>query len=203
MIDLADSRNSEAAKRFGADISVNNGTTDAVAAIMELTGGLGVDVAIEAVGVPATFESWLHASSCVPEVTSPTSVSTASRRRCTSSSSGRGIVTISDVGLVDTYSTPMLLRLVASGQLDAKPFITHHYPFEQFMDAYDTFKNAAESGALKIVLTRRGLACTLPRAARFKVGHRDPPEMGGSRPRAAADCVVAPHRLPANSPRTR
>jgi alcohol dehydrogenase len=56
-------------------------------------------------------------------------------------------------GLVDTYSTPMLLRLVASGQLDAKPFITHHFGFDRFMEAYDTFKNAGETGALKVVLS--------------------------------------------------
>ena len=54
-IDLADSR-LEGARRFGADVTINNGREDAVAKVMELTGGLGADVAIEAVGVPATFE---------------------------------------------------------------------------------------------------------------------------------------------------
>ena len=59
-------------------------------------------------------------------------------------------------GLVDTYATPMLLRLVTSGQLDAKPFITHHFGFDRFMGAYDTCKNAAETGALKVVSTPEG-----------------------------------------------
>jgi len=59
-------------------------------------------------------------------------------------------------GLVDTYSTLMLLRLVTSGQFDAKPFISHHFGFDRFMEAYDTFKNAAEAGARKVVLTPEG-----------------------------------------------
>jgi alcohol dehydrogenase len=55
-------------------------------------------------------------------------------------------------GLVDTYSTPTLLKLVTSGQLDAKRFVTHHFALDQFMEAYEIFRNAGESGALKIVL---------------------------------------------------
>src|SRR5690242_17311432 len=54
-IDMADAR-LEAAKSFGADIVVNNSREDALAVIRELTDQLGADVAIEAVGVPATFE---------------------------------------------------------------------------------------------------------------------------------------------------
>lgn len=57
-------------------------------------------------------------------------------------------------GLVDTYSTPTLLRLVSSHQLDAAQFVTHHFSLDQFEAAYDTFARAADTKALKVVLTR-------------------------------------------------
>ena len=58
-------------------------------------------------------------------------------------------------GLVDTYSTPTLLQLVASGQINVKPFITHHFGLDEFDEAYDVFSRAADTGALKVVLSRR------------------------------------------------
>ena len=57
-------------------------------------------------------------------------------------------------GLVDTYSTPTLLRLLATGQLDAGRFATHHFELDQMIEAYDVFGRAAETGAVKVVLTR-------------------------------------------------
>ena len=57
-------------------------------------------------------------------------------------------------GLVDTYATPTLLRLVVSQQLDAARFVTHHFTLDQMDDAYAVFGDAANSGALKVVLTR-------------------------------------------------
>ena len=57
-------------------------------------------------------------------------------------------------GLVDTYSTPTFLRLLAGHQLDAGRFVTHHFGLDEFMDAYDVFARAGETGALKVVLTR-------------------------------------------------
>lgn len=57
-------------------------------------------------------------------------------------------------GLVDTYSTSTLLKLVASHQLDAAQFVTHHFELNQFEEAYDTFSRAADTKALKVVLTR-------------------------------------------------
>jgi alcohol dehydrogenase len=57
-------------------------------------------------------------------------------------------------GLVDTYSTPTLLRLAASRQVDARPFVTHHFGLDEFPTAYDVFRRAGETGALKVVLTR-------------------------------------------------
>jgi alcohol dehydrogenase len=57
-------------------------------------------------------------------------------------------------GLVDTYSTPTLLRLVTSRQLESAKFVTHHFALEQFMEAYDVFARAADTSALKVVLQR-------------------------------------------------
>ncbi len=57
-------------------------------------------------------------------------------------------------GLVDAASTPTLMRLVATGQLGASRFITHRFSMDEFAQAYEVFSSAAESGALKVLLTR-------------------------------------------------
>jgi len=148
-IDLADTR-LEAAKHFGADVTVNNSREDPIAIVKELTGGLGADVVIEAVGMPATFELATElvrpgghvANIGVHGVPATLHLETLWTRD----------VTIT-TGLVDTYSTPTLGRLVVTHQLDAARFATHHFAFDQFLDAYEVFSNAAETGALKVVLT--------------------------------------------------
>lgn len=149
-IDLADSR-LEAAKQFGADITVNNGLEDPIEVVKGLTGGLGADVAIEAVGVPATFEL------------------TAALARPGGHVANIGVhgepatlhleqLWIKDVtittGLVDTYSTPTFLRLLQGHQLDADRFVTHRFPLSDFELAYDVFADAANTSALKVCLTR-------------------------------------------------
>jgi alcohol dehydrogenase len=150
-IDMADAR-LEAAKQFGADVTVNNSREDALAVVHGLTDGLGADVAIEAVGVPATFE--LAAALIRP-----------GGRVANIGVHGEPVtlhledlwiknVTIT-TGLVDTYSTPTLLRLTTSHQIDAGRFVTHHFHLDQFIEAYKVFANAADTGALKVVLTRR------------------------------------------------
>ena len=149
-IDLADSR-LEAAKSFGATVTVNNARQDPLEVVKEITGGLGADVAIEAVGVPETFEL------CAELIRSGGRVANVGvhGRPATLHLEDLWIkgVTIK-TGLVDTYSTPTLLKLVASRQLDVERFITHHFQLEQFMDAYDVFARAGETGALKVVITR-------------------------------------------------
>jgi alcohol dehydrogenase len=57
-------------------------------------------------------------------------------------------------GLVSTTTTPMLLKLVAQKKLPAEKFATHRFRFEKMLDAYDTFGRAAETKALKVVITR-------------------------------------------------
>ena len=149
-IDLADSR-LEAAKQFGADVIVNNAREDAEAIVAELTGGLGADVSIEAVGVPATFEQAVRLARPGGHIANigvhgePATLHLEE-------------LWIRDVtittGLVDTFTTPTLLRLVTSGQLDAGRFVTHHFALDQFEEAYDVFARAGETGALKVVLSR-------------------------------------------------
>jgi alcohol dehydrogenase len=147
-IDLADSRLASAL-RFGADTTINNGREDALALVMELTDGLGADVALEAVGIPQTFE-------LATELIRP------GGRVANIGVHGKPAalhleklwvrdVTIT-TGLVDTFSIPRLLRLIAEGRLDPSLFATHHYPLEETMTAYDTFADAANTGALKVVL---------------------------------------------------
>ena len=150
-IDLADSR-LEAAKQFGADITINNGREDALAIVRDLTGGLGADVAIEAVGVPDTFEL-------------ATQLARPGGHIANIGVHGKPVtlhleelwirnVTIT-TGLVDTYSTPALLKLAQGHQLDAQRFVTHHFHLDDFDEDYDVFARAADTGALKVVLTRR------------------------------------------------
>ena len=149
-IDLADSR-LEAAKQFGADVTVNNSREDPGPIIKGLTDGLGADVSIEAVGMPATFE-------LATELTRPGGHVANIGVHGKPATLHLETLWTRDVtittGLVDTYSTPTLSRLMASQQLNAARFATHHFSFEEFIKAYDVFSNAAETGALKVVLTR-------------------------------------------------
>jgi alcohol dehydrogenase len=149
-IDLAESR-LEAAKQFGADITVNNLTDDPLEVIRSLTGGLGADVAIEAVGVPATFELAVQLSRPGGRIANIG----VHGEPATLHLEEQWIRNITiTTGLVDAYSTPTLLRLVTSGQIDAGRFITHRFALDEFDQAYDVFARAGETGALKVVLSR-------------------------------------------------
>jgi alcohol dehydrogenase len=164
-IDLADARLAKA-REFGADHVVNNGSADAVQAVMELTGGTGADVAIEAVGVPATFE--LAADLVRP-----------GGRVANIGVHGRPATLhleklwIRDVtittGLVDTNTIPQLLELIANGRLDPMPFGTHTYPLAETMAAYDTFSAAATTKALKVVLEATPTGIVQAPAAKMSV----------------------------------
>jgi len=148
VIDLADSR-LEKAQEFGADVTINNGREDALAVVNDLTHGLGADVVVEAVGLPETFEL------CTELVRPGGHVANigvhghpATLHLETLWTKDLTITT----GLVDTFSTPRLLQLIAEGRLDATPFATHRFALDETVDAYDTFAAAAETDALKVVL---------------------------------------------------
>lgn len=147
MIDLDDNRLA-VARKFGATQTVNSGA-DAAAKVMQLTNQRGVDVAIEAVGIPATFEL------CEKIVAPGGTIANIGVH-------GRSVelhleslwahnITIT-TRLVDTVTTPMLLKTVSSGKLQPKLLITHHFPLSDIMRAYDTFGNAGQEQALKVIL---------------------------------------------------
>lgn len=149
-IDKADTR-LEAAKQFGADVVVNNDREDPLEAVRSLTDGLGADVAVEAVGVPATFElatTLVRPGGHVANVGVHGQPAALHLEELWSKD-----VTIT-TGLVDTFSTPTLLKLVTSHQVDSSRFVTHHFTMDQFMEAYDVFARAGDTGALKVVVTR-------------------------------------------------
>jgi alcohol dehydrogenase len=139
----------QSARAFGADVTINNGHQDALAEIMELTDGLGADVAFEAVGLADTFElatGLIRPGGRVANI----GVHGHSAKLHLESLWTRD-VTIT-TGLVDTRTIPQLMALVASGRLDPTVFATHHVALEDTMAAYDTFADAANTGALKVVL---------------------------------------------------
>ena len=150
VIDLADAR-LDAAKRFGADVTVNNGVQDVVDVVRDLTEGLGADVAIEAVGVPASFElctELVRPGGHVANIGVHGQPATLHLESLWSRD-----VTVT-TGLVDANSTPTLLRLVAARQIEPSQFVSHHFDLAAMLDAYDVFSRASETGALKVLLSR-------------------------------------------------
>ncbi|MEP6950282.1 MAG: zinc-dependent alcohol dehydrogenase family protein [Ginsengibacter sp.] len=149
MIDMDDNR-LQVAKTFGATHTINNQNEDAVAKILSLTGNKGVDVAIEAVGIPATFElcqSIIAPGGHIANV-GVHGKSVALHLETLWSQN----ITIT-TRLVDTVTTPMLLKTVSSHKIDPTKLITHHFPLENMIQAYDTFQNAARDKTLKVIIT--------------------------------------------------
>ncbi|TFD61586.1 alcohol dehydrogenase [Cryobacterium suzukii] len=149
-IDLDENR-LEQARSFGATDTVVSGAADWKDQVLALTDGAGVDVAIEAVGIPATF-------------TMATEIVRPGGNIANVGVHGKPVdlhlenlwiqnINIS-MGLVNANTTKMLLKLVASKKLPAEKLATHHFNFDQFLEAYDTFGRAAETKALKVVITR-------------------------------------------------
>jgi alcohol dehydrogenase len=149
-VDLDDNRLAMA-KNFGATDSVNSGEPGWQDRVTAMTDGLGVDVAVEAVGIPATFEA------CTELVRPGGTVANCGVH-------GKPVelklqdLWIKDVaittGLVSATTLPMLLKLVAQGKLASEQIATHHFKLGEIMDAYDTFGRAAETKALKVILSR-------------------------------------------------
>ena len=149
-IDLDGARR-EKAREFGASDTVDNGEEDWVDKVLDMTDGFGVDVAIEAVGVPATFDA------CTKIVRPGGSIANVGVHGASVELALQDlwIMDLSiTTGLVSTSTTPMLLKLVAQHKLAAENFVTHRFSFDQVMEAYDTFGKAAETKALKVVIKR-------------------------------------------------
>ena len=149
-IDLSDTR-LEAAKHFGADVTVNNSREDPLSIIKDLTGRLGADVSIEAVGLPASFELAVKLARPGGRIANIGVHGEAATLHL--EEQWIRDITIT-TGLVDGSSTPTLMRLISTGQIDAKRFITHRFDLDDFDQAYDVFARAADTGALKVVLSR-------------------------------------------------
>jgi alcohol dehydrogenase len=149
MVDL-DEKRLAVAKKMGATTTVNSTNGKAVEVILGLTGGKGVDVAIEAVGVPATFD-------ICQEIVAP------GGHLANIGVHGKSVelhieklwshnITLT-TRLVDTSTVPVLLKMVTSGKIEPTSLISHHFKLGDIMDAYKTFGEAAKTGALKVILT--------------------------------------------------
>lgn len=149
MIDLDDNR-LDVAKKLGATRLINSARDNAVEKSLSMTSGKGVDVAIEAVGVPDTF------SICQGTIAPGGHIANVGVH-------GESVplhleklwsqnITIT-TRLVDAVTTPLLLKTVMSGRLQPKLLITHRFTLEEVMSACDTFDNAAREHALKVILS--------------------------------------------------
>jgi alcohol dehydrogenase len=148
MIDLDQGR-LEKAIRFGATSTINNNEGKAAHRIMEMTGGRGVDTAIEAVGLPASFIT-------CEDIVAPGGI--------TANIGVHGVKVdlhleklwdrnnAITTRLVDTITTPMLLKTVQSGRIDPKRLITHRFQIDRIDDAYAIFGQAAKTGAIKVLI---------------------------------------------------
>ncbi|MDR8398541.1 MULTISPECIES: zinc-dependent alcohol dehydrogenase family protein [Paraburkholderia] len=148
MIDR-DERRLEVASRFGATACIDSRVAEPVVEVMKLTGHVGVDCAIEAVGVPDTFEL-CQALVAPGGVIANIGVHGVKADLHLESLWDRNISITTR--LVDTVSTPMLLKTVQSGRLDPARLITHHFQLDDVLNAYDTFGRAADSHALKVII---------------------------------------------------
>ncbi len=149
VIDLDDKR-LEVARRFGATATINSTDGKAVAAVKALTDARGVDTAIEAVGIPATFllcQDLVAAGGVIANIGVHGAKVDLHLERLWSHN-----ISIT-TRLVDTVSTPMLLKTVQSGKIDPKRLITHRFKLDQVLDAYDVFGRASQTGALKVIIS--------------------------------------------------
>jgi alcohol dehydrogenase len=149
LIDIDDSR-LNVARRLGATDTINSSREDAKSKVMTLTDGIGADTVVEAVGIPATFEL------CQELVAPGGTIANVGVHGCKADlhlerlwSQNIAITT----RLVDTVSTDMLLKAVSEKRLDPAPLITHRFDLEHILDAYDVFRRAAETGALKVIIS--------------------------------------------------
>ena len=137
------------ALEHGATEAIDSSTTDPREEVDRLTNGRGVDLAIEAVGIPETFEL------CADIVSPGGHVANVGVHGKPATLHLEKLwirdVTIT-TGLVDTFSTPRLMALISAGRLDPSVFATHRFPLEEAMTAYDAFADAGATGAFKVVL---------------------------------------------------
>jgi alcohol dehydrogenase len=148
MVDPDDNRLA-IAKRFGATATVNAAGDKAAEAVMKMTDGRGVDTAIEAVGVPASFitcEDIVAPGGTIANIGVHGAKVDLHLEKLWAQN-----ITIT-TRLVDTVTTPMLLKTVEARKIDPKRLITHHFRLDRILDAYETFGHAASTQALKVII---------------------------------------------------
>ena len=147
MIDIDDNR-LQLAKKFGATDTINSATEDVAKKIMSETKD-GVDVAIEAVGAPATFDICQHIIRPGGHIANigvhGKSVDLQIQNLWIQN------ITIT-MGLVNTNTTPMLLKTISSGKIDPNKLITHHFKLDEILKAYEVFGNAGKEKAMKVII---------------------------------------------------
>jgi len=149
VIDVDENR-LDVARKFGATQVIHNGDGQAVAKVMALTGNRGVDVAIEAVGIPSSFDicqSIVAAGGHIANIGVHGKPVQLNLDKLWAHN-----ITLT-TRLVDTVTTPMLLKTVVSGKVEPKRLITHHFPLKDILKAYETFGNAMRERALKVIVT--------------------------------------------------
>jgi len=159
MIDLDDHR-LQVARSLGATQTVNSADGTAVAQVMALTHGTGVDVAIEAVGIPATFDlcqEIIAPGGRIANVGVHGTPVTLHLERLWAAN-----ITLT-TRLVDAATTPMLLGMIQSGRLDAGRLVSHRFPLAAILEAYETFGDAARQRAIKVLITTAGARDTTRR----------------------------------------
>jgi alcohol dehydrogenase len=148
MVDIDDNR-LEVAMKFGATKAVNNRDGKASEKVMSLTDNRGVDVAMEAIGIPASFDI------CQAIVTAGGHIANIGVH-------GKPVqlnldklwsqnITLT-TRLVDTVTTPLLMKTVISGKVKPEQLITHRFALSDIMKAYDTFGNAMKERTLKVIV---------------------------------------------------
>jgi len=148
MIDMDDNRLA-VAKRLGATAVINDAEGQAIQSVLGLTGGEGVDVAVEAVGTPEAFDtcqSILAPGGRLANVGVHGKPASLHLEKLWDRN-----ITLT-TRLVDTAATPMLLKVVQAGKLQPATLATHRFPLADVMKAYDTFGNASNENALKVIL---------------------------------------------------
>lgn len=149
MIDIDDNRLA-VSQRLGATTTINSSSEKAIDKIMAMTNGIGVDVAIEAVGIPASFnmcEDIVAPGGVIANIgVHGTKVDLHLEKLWSHN------ITIT-TRLVDTVTTPMLLKTTLSKTINPSLLITHRFTLDKIMDAYDTFSNAAKTEALKVIIS--------------------------------------------------
>lgn len=151
MIDIDDNR-LEVAKKFGATKIINSNNGKPIEKVMELTGNQGVDVAIEAVGIPATFEICQYIVAPGGHIANVGVHGKSVELHLETLWSQNITIT---TRLVDTVTTPMLLKVVQSGKIKPEQLITHHFYLDEIIKAYAVFSKGAQEKALKVILSPR------------------------------------------------